>query len=143
MMENILDDLDHANGLKSVCLRYFKAAGANPEGELDKDHDPETHLIPLVLYAALGPIKGLTVFGKDYPTEDGTCMRDYIHINELAQAHSLALLHLMDGGISKKITLETAMATPYWTSSKLPVRLMERILSTHLQIEGLEIQRCL
>lgn len=105
MMENILDDLDAANGLKSVCLRYFNAAGADPEGELGEDHDPETHLIPLVLYAALGRIKELTVFGKDYPTEDGTCIRDYIHINDLAQAHHLALLHLLDGGSSKKYNL--------------------------------------
>jgi UDP-glucose-4-epimerase GalE len=105
MMENILDDLDHANGLKSVCLRYFNAAGADPEGELGEDHDPETHLIPLVLYVALGRIKELTVFGNDYPTEDGTCVRDYIHINDLAQAHYLALLHLLEGGKSKKYNL--------------------------------------
>lgn len=105
MMENILDDLDSANGLKSVCLRYFNAAGADPEGELGEDHDPETHLIPLVLYAALGRLKNLTVFGKDYPTEDGTCVRDYIHINDLAQAHYLALNHLLGGGESEKYNL--------------------------------------
>lgn len=105
MMENILDDLDSANGLKSVCLRYFNAAGADPEGELGEDHDPETHLIPLVLSAALGRMKQLTVFGNDYPTEDGTCVRDYIHINDLAQAHYLALNHLLDGGKSKKYNL--------------------------------------
>jgi len=105
MMEQILDDLDAANGLKSVCLRYFNAAGADPEGELGEDHDPETHLIPLVLFAALGVLKELTVFGKDYPTDDGTCVRDYIHINDLAQAHYLALLHLLDGGESKKYNL--------------------------------------
>ena len=105
MMENILDDLDMANGVKSVCLRYFNAAGADPDGELGEDHDPETHLIPLVLYAALGSLKELTVFGNDYPTDDGTCIRDYIHINDLAQAHYLALLHLLDGGESKKYNL--------------------------------------
>ncbi len=105
MMENILDDLDSANGLKSVCLRYFNAAGADPEGEIGEDHDPETHLIPLVLYAALGRVKQLTVFGNDYSTEDGTCVRDYIHINDLAQAHYLALDHLLDGGKSKKYNL--------------------------------------
>ncbi|HIP82344.1 MAG TPA: UDP-glucose 4-epimerase GalE [Desulfocapsa sulfexigens] len=105
MMEQILDDLDAANGLNSVCLRYFNAAGADPEGELGEDHDPETHLIPLVLSAALGVLKKLTVFGKDYPTADGTCVRDYIHINDLAQAHHLALLHLLDGGKSKKYNL--------------------------------------
>ncbi len=105
MMENILDDLDSANGLRSVCLRYFNAAGADPDGELGEDHDPETHLIPLVLYAALGRLKELTVFGNDYPTGDGTCIRDYIHVTDLAQAHYLALLHLLDGGRSEKYNL--------------------------------------
>ncbi len=105
MMETILDDLDNANGLRSVCLRYFNAAGADPEGEIGEDHTPETHLIPLVLSAALGRLKELTVFGNDYLTEDGTCIRDYIHINDLAQAHYLALLHLLDGGSSKKYNL--------------------------------------
>lgn len=105
MVENILDDLDSINVLKSVCLRYFNAAGADPEGELGEDHDPETHLIPLVLYAALGRLKKLTVFGSDYPTEDGTCVRDYIHVRDLAQAHYLALLHLLNGGKSKKYNL--------------------------------------
>ena len=105
MVENILDDLDPAYDLKSVCLRYFNAAGADPEGELGEDHDPETHLIPLVLRTALGLQEELTVFGNDYPTEDGTCIRDYIHITDLAQAHYLALLHLLDGGESKKYNL--------------------------------------
>jgi len=105
MMENILDDLDIAHGLKSVCLRYFNAAGADPEGELGEDHDPETHLLPLVLGTALRVQGALTVFGNDYPTEDGTCIRDYIHITDLAQAHYLALLHLLDGGDSKKYNL--------------------------------------
>ncbi|RUM43860.1 MAG: UDP-glucose 4-epimerase GalE [Desulfocapsa sp.] len=105
MMENILDDLDSANGLQSVCLRYFNAAGADAAGQLGEDHEPETHLIPLVLSAALGRLQELTIFGKDYPTEDGTCVRDYIHVNDLAQAHYLALLHLLDGGKSKKYNL--------------------------------------
>ncbi|OEU58191.1 MAG: UDP-glucose 4-epimerase GalE [Desulfobulbaceae bacterium S3730MH12] len=105
MVENILDDLDPAYGLKSVCLRYFNAAGADPDGELGEEHDPETHLIPLVLRTALGQQGELTVFGNDYPTEDGTCIRDYIHITDLAQAHYLALLHLLDGGESKKYNL--------------------------------------
>ncbi len=105
MMENILDDLGAAHGMKSVCLRYFNAAGADPEGELGEDHDPETHLLPLVLRTALGLQGKLTVFGNDYPTEDGTCIRDYIHIVDLAQAHYLALLYLLDGGESKKYNL--------------------------------------
>ncbi len=105
MMENILDDLEEANGLKSVCLRYFNAAGADPAGELGEDHNPETHLIPLVLQAAMHSEKNLTVFGSDYPTADGTCIRDYIHVNDLAQAHYLALQHLLEGGESKKYNL--------------------------------------
>jgi len=105
MMENILDDLNVAHGMKSVCLRYFNAAGADPEGELGEDHDPEPHLLPLVLQTALGQQQKLTVFGNDYPTEDGTCIRDYIHITDLAQAHYLALLHLLAGGDSKKYNL--------------------------------------
>jgi len=105
MMENILDDLDVAHGMKSVCLRYFNAAGADPEGELGEDHSPETHLLPLILRTALGLQGALTVFGDNYPTADGTCIRDYIHITDLAQAHYLALAHLLDGGDSKKYNL--------------------------------------
>ncbi len=105
MMEQILDDLDLANGLKSVCLRYFNAAGADPDGELGEDHDPETHLIPLVLQSALGKLDELTIFGNDYSTPDGTCIRDYIHIQDLAQAHYLSLVHLLEGGGSKKYNL--------------------------------------
>lgn len=105
MMEQILDDLDHANGMNSVCLRYFNAAGADPDGEIGEDHNPETHLIPLVLQTALGQRKELKIFGSDYPTEDGTCIRDYIHIQDLAQAHHLSLLHLLEGGGSKKYNL--------------------------------------
>jgi UDP-glucose 4-epimerase len=105
MMEQILNDLDHANGMKSVCLRYFNAAGADSEGEIGEDHDPETHLIPIVLQTALGQWDELTIFGSDYPTKDGTCIRDYIHIQDLAQAHHLSLLHLLEGGESKKYNL--------------------------------------
>jgi UDP-glucose-4-epimerase GalE len=105
MMEQILDDLDAASGLNSICLRYFNAAGADPEGELGEDHDPETHLIPLVLEAALGKRQELTIFGDDYPTADGTCVRDYIHIEDLAQAHYLSLQYLLDDNQSKKFNL--------------------------------------
>ncbi len=105
MMEQILNDLDHANGMKAVCLRYFNAAGADPDGEIGEDHNPETHLIPIVLQTALGQRDKLTIFGSDYPTEDGTCIRDYIHIVDLAQAHYLSLLHLLAGGESKKYNL--------------------------------------
>jgi UDP-glucose-4-epimerase GalE len=105
MMEKIFADIDKADGLKTVCLRYFNAAGADPEGELGEDHDPETHLLPLILQTALGQRKELTVFGDDYPTEDGTCIRDYIHITDLAQAHYLSLQHLLSDGESRQYNL--------------------------------------
>jgi UDP-glucose-4-epimerase GalE len=97
MVEQALRDYRTAYGLRSVCLRYFNAAGADPDGELGEDHDPETHLIPLVLKTALGQRDAIQVFGDDYPTEDGTCVRDYIHVRDLAQAHYLALEKLFDG----------------------------------------------
>lgn len=97
MIERILKDYADAYGLNSVCLRYFNACGADPEGELGENHDPETHLIPLILQAASGRRDSITVFGRDYETEDGTCIRDYIHINDLCSAHKLALKHLIEG----------------------------------------------
>lgn len=96
MVEQILDDFKDAYGLKYVSLRYFNAAGADPDGELGEDHRPETHLIPLVLQTALGQREALNIFGDDYPTRDGTCIRDYIHIDDLAQAHLLALARLLN-----------------------------------------------
>lgn len=101
MVEQILSDFDHAYGLKSVSLRYFNAAGADPDGELGERHIPETHLIPLVLQAASGRRESITVFGDDYDTPDGTCIRDYIHINDLCTAHLLGLEHLVAGGDSR------------------------------------------
>ncbi len=97
MVEQILSDFDHAYGLKSVCFRYFNAAGADPTGLLGEDHAPETHLIPLVLFAGLGKINSISIFGTDYPTRDGTCIRDYIHVTDLAQAHVLGLEYLVKG----------------------------------------------
>jgi len=91
MIERILQDYASAYDLNSVSLRYFNACGADPEGELGECHDPETHLIPLVLQTASGRRKSITVFGRDYKTDDGTCVRDYIHVNDLCTAHSLAL----------------------------------------------------
>lgn len=97
MVEQILADYDKAYGLRSVALRYFNAAGADPEGLIGERHAPETHLIPLVLQAATGQRSNITVFGRDYDTPDGTCIRDYIHVEDLCQAHLLALQRLMDG----------------------------------------------
>ncbi len=105
MTEQILRDYDTAYGLRSVALRYFNAAGASPDSALGERHDPETHLIPLVLRAAKGELSTLTVFGTDYDTPDGTCVRDYIHIQDLCEAHVLALQHLMVGGESRAYNL--------------------------------------
>lgn len=104
-VEQILQDCDRAYGLRSVCLRYFNAAGADPEGEIGERHDPETHLIPLVIRAAVGLEEKVRVFGGDYPTPDGTCVRDYVHVNDLAQAHILALEALESGGASAQYNL--------------------------------------
>ena len=94
MVEEILKDFDEAYGLKSVCLRYFNAAGADPSGSIGERHEPETHLIPLVLQAASGRREAITVFGQDYDTPDGTCLRDYIHVNDLVDAHVKAIEYL-------------------------------------------------
>ncbi len=94
MVEMMLQDYFRAYGMRSVSLRYFNAAGADPEGQLGESHDPETHLIPNVLRSILGLTAGLKVFGGDYPTADGTCVRDYIHINDLCMAHLRALDYL-------------------------------------------------
>ena len=98
MVEQILSDFDRAYGLRSVRFRYFNAAGADPEGRLGEDHEPETHLIPLVLFTALGRRDQITIFGTDYKTPDGTCIRDYIHVTDLAQAHVLGLEYLLADG---------------------------------------------
>jgi len=100
-VEQILADFERAYGMSSVVFRYFNAAGADADGELGEDHVPETHLIPLVLDAACGRKPSITVFGTDYDTPDGTCIRDYIHVSDLADAHVLALEYLLKGGESK------------------------------------------
>ncbi|NYE60148.1 UDP-glucose 4-epimerase [Duganella sp. 1224] len=105
MVEKILSDFDAAYGLRSCCLRYFNAAGADPDGDLGECHEPETHLIPLVLQAAAGRRTSITVFGGDYDTPDGTCIRDYIHVNDLADAHLLALEALLSGAGSMRFNL--------------------------------------
>ena len=94
-----------AQGLRAVCLRYFNAAGADPDGLLGERHWPETHLIPLALAAAAGASAGLTLHGIDYPTADGTCIRDYIHVADLADAHVKAMDYLAAGGESRAFNL--------------------------------------
>ncbi len=97
MVERIFKDYNKAYGLQFVVLRYFNAAGADPDGEIGESHNPETHIIPLVLDAASGKTKDVKIFGSDYDTPDGSCIRDYIHVCDLATAHLLALHHLEQG----------------------------------------------
>ncbi|MFH1076382.1 MAG: UDP-glucose 4-epimerase GalE [Pseudomonadota bacterium] len=105
MVEEILKDYDSAYGIKHVNLRYFNAAGADPEGEVGEWHEPETHLIPLVLDVASGKRNDIKIFGTNYDTLDGTCIRDYIHVMDLAEAHGLALEYLLNGGTSDSFNL--------------------------------------
>jgi len=107
MVERGLDWAERAHGLRSACLRYFNAAGADPAGRIGEDHAPETHLVPLAIGAAMGTRPPLTVFGTDYPTPDGTCIRDYIHVDDLAKAHIVAIDHLLAGGASEAFNVGT------------------------------------
>ena len=114
MIEHMLADYGRAYGLRYAALRYFNAAGASPDGDLGEDHDPETHLIPLILQVALGQREEILIFGDDYDTEDGTCVRDYIHVDDLADAHLRALAKLQAG--------ETALACNLGTGQGYSVR---------------------
>jgi len=131
VVENMLDWFDKIYGIRSVRFRYFNAAGADPSGEIGELHNPETHLIPLVLAAALGRRDAVAVFGEDYPTKDGTCIRDYIHINDLADAHIRALAYLSGGNPSAVFNLgngngfsvrEIISVAQEVTGKKIPVR---------------------
>ena len=125
MVEQMLSDFDTAYGIKSVIFRYFNAAGADLSGQLGEDHTPETHLIPLVLQTALGQREAVSIFGTDYPTADGTCVRDYLHVSDLASAHILGLEFLLakgdsqifnlsnGNGISVRALIETAKAVTH------------------------------
>lgn len=135
MVEWMLRDFRETHGLRSVALRYFNAAGADPDGQLGEDHRPESHIIPIVLQTALGQRDHVAVFGEDYPTKDGACVRDYIHIDDLAQAHALALERLLDDhpggfynlgngeGYSVKEVIETARQV---TGHAIPCRTAHR-----------------
>lgn len=107
MVEQMLKDFDWSHNLKSVALRYFNACGADAEGEIGEMHDPEPHLIPRIIMAAQGRIPHIDVMGTDYPTADGTAIRDYIHVEDLAKAHVLAMCNLLDGGQSDAFNLGT------------------------------------
>ncbi|MDJ1177205.1 UDP-glucose 4-epimerase GalE [Roseofilum capinflatum] len=129
MVERILTDFDSAYGLKSVRFRYFNAAGAEPGGLLGEDHHPETHLIPLALHTALGKRESLSIFGTDYDTEDGTCLRDYIHVVDLAAAHVLGLEYLLNNGESEVFNLGNG--------NGFSVR---QVIETARQVTGCEIK---
>ena len=133
--EQMLEDLACVTDLTFASLRYFNAAGADPEGQLGERHDPETHLIPLALMSAARQRDALSIFGDDYTTPDGTCIRDYIHVADLARAHVLALEHLMKGKPSVKLNLgsgrghsilEIVHAIEAMTGQKLPIRIEPR-----------------
>lgn len=131
-LEGILEAYDRAYGLRYISLRYFNAAGADPNGEIGEDHQPESHLIPIILQTALGLRKEIQLFGTDYPTPDGTCIRDYIHVADLSQAHLLALNALLEGapsniynlgngqGYSNREVIETARKV-----TNLPIKVSE------------------
>ncbi|WP_342596779.1 UDP-glucose 4-epimerase GalE [Cyanobacterium aponinum UTEX 3222] len=105
VVEKMLSDFQRAYNWEYVAFRYFNAAGASSDGLIGEDHNPEPHLIPLILYAALGKRDSISILGDDYPTPDGTCIRDYIHVEDLAQAHLLGLEYLLDGGKSEVFNL--------------------------------------
>ncbi|MFX3624776.1 MAG: UDP-glucose 4-epimerase GalE [Ectobacillus sp.] len=134
-MEKMMKWCDIAYGTKYVSLRYFNVAGARESGEIGEDHNPETHLIPVVLQAALGQREHITIFGEDYDTEDGTCIRDYIHVEDLIEAHILALRYLQNGGESNVFNLgynqgfsvkEIVDAAREVTGHEIPVVIGER-----------------
>ncbi|KAI8819247.1 uncharacterized protein EV422DRAFT_122736 [Fimicolochytrium jonesii] len=105
VVEKLLQSCDEAFGLKSVCLRYFNACGADEAGDIGEDHTPESHLIPLILQVPLGKREKIFIFGDDYPTEDGSCVRDYVHVTDLASGHALALEYLAKHNISNRFNL--------------------------------------
>ncbi len=107
MCEQMLEDMSRAHGLNFAALRYFNAAGADPDGEIGEEHDPESHLIPNALKAAVGLGGPMKLFGNDYPTPDGTCLRDYVHVSDLATAHILAADRLSEGSASLQLNLGT------------------------------------
>lgn len=107
MTEQMLEDVSRAHGLSFAALRYFNAAGADPDGEIGEEHEPETHLIPNAIKAAIGLGGPMKLFGNDYPTPDGTCLRDYIHVTDLAEAHILAADRLSEGSCNLQLNLGT------------------------------------
>jgi len=136
MVERMLDDYDTAYGLLSASLRYFNACGADPETEIGEDHDPEPHLIPRALMAAAGQLESLDVLGTDYPTPDGTCIRDYVHVSDLADAHVKALSYLQDGGETTALNLGSGQGF----SVRQVVDAVERVTGKNVATRNLERQ---
>jgi UDP-glucose 4-epimerase len=145
MIEMMLEDMARATGLKYMALRYFNAAGADPEAEVGERHVPETHLIPLVLQTALGQRGQLDILGDDYPTRDGTAIRDYVHVLDLADAHILALKHLQSGGASEAINLgggqghsvlDVVLTAREVTKHPIPVRMAPRRAGDSTRLVG-------
>ncbi|MDR2296173.1 MAG: UDP-glucose 4-epimerase GalE [Clostridiales Family XIII bacterium] len=130
-VERLLAHCDAAYGTKSVCLRYFNAAGAMPDGSLGEDHALETHLIPLAFKTALGRREKLLVYGDDYPTKDGSCVRDYIHVLDLAEAHVRALRYLLGGGESLRLNLGSQAGASVFAV----IRAAERIAGAKIPYE--------
>jgi len=133
MIERALYWADRIHGLRYACLRYFNAAGADPAGRSGEDHQPETHLIPLVIEAALGLRPEILVFGDDYPTPDGTCVRDYVHVSDLAQAHLAALARIETGSATYNLgsgtghsVLEVIQSVERVSGRSVPMRMMPR-----------------
>ena len=135
VVERILHEYDQAYGLKHCIFRYFNAAGASSDSEIGEWHEPETHLIPLILDAASGQRESIQVFGTDYPTEDGTCVRDYIHVSDLAEAHRLGMEHMLRHNVSDHFNLgcsrgysirEVIEATKRITGKSIDVRCVDR-----------------
>ena len=129
-VERVLDWYGQAYGMKWMSLRYFNAAAADPEGEIGEEHEPETHLIPLVIQAALGQRPFVEIYGTDYPTPDGTAIRDYVHVTDLAEAHVLALHYLANGGSSMAVNLGTGK----WNSVREVIQAVERVSGRHFPV---------
>ena len=137
MIESILRDYDRAYNIRSVALRYFNACGADPDGDIGEEHDPETHIIPRILMSLTGEIDTFSIFGTDYETPDGTCIRDYIHVDDLAHGHALALKYLEDGGQTNDFNLgsgdgfsvrQIVEAVETVTGLKVPIKIGPRRL---------------
>ncbi len=131
MIERVLSELDRVGDMRHVSLRYFNAAGADTEHNVGEDHKPETHLIPNVIAAVLGTKPGVSVFGTDYPTKDGTCIRDYIHVVDLARAHLLALEHLSSGGPSERFNLGNGIGF----SVRQVIDMVEQVSDRRFEVE--------